>query len=298
MHLAVEDDGQAFADIFSGDTLENARALAVKINGHVVAALILIETHAGVGQVSPGEHGAFLDQKRLLDLALGGRVAGHLVEDFGPRRGALLERRACRQAFIHQLEFKLRRAPDKLLGPFGVLDARQLDQQAFVALAPDIRFGDPELVDAVTDRLQGLGHGQFPDAFGLLIGQIEDQGETLAVAHAVLDPQVAEFIVQEGFEGLDIVRLLNSHLNTVVVDFLKRRAAHLVPPGTIFQFLGRSLDGAFNGLIGIDFQNEMHAPLKIEPQVDLFLEWKGGHEGRQDIDDGRQKDRDNEDGLP
>ena len=124
----------------------------------------------------PGEFGIGLDLGRVSsapvssvrfwttygELALGLRllVDAALVEELGglgqPAGERLLERRL----LVEQLELEQRGLADQRLGALGVLDARELDEDAVVALPRDGRLGDAELVDAVADRLHPLAHGE------------------------------------------------------------------------------------------------------------------------------------------
>ena len=195
---------------------------------------------------------------------------------------------------VHQLELQQRRAADQVLGPLGVLDARQLDQDAVFALAPDVRLGDAELVDAVANGFEGLVHRQLLHLLDVLVRQVEDRRKALRILAAVADPQVAQLLVQKGFELVDV--LLALHLDA---DLQWARALHagvldLVFPHQFADFLEIALDTAFDGLLGVDLQHEVHAALQIQAEIDLLVRPERGVEGGQAVDqrgdDHRQND--------
>ena len=78
----------------------------------------------------------------------------------------LEERRFGRRARLHQRELEERGVLDQVLDPLGIVDARQLDEDAVLALAGDQRLRHAELVDAVADRLDGLRDGVVLDQPG------------------------------------------------------------------------------------------------------------------------------------
>jgi len=108
---------------------------------------------------------------------------------------------------IHDLEFKVGGLADKLDGPFGILQARQLDLNAVVGLFADIGFGYAEFVDTVADGLDGLIHGHA----GLIVAVALGEGQR--VAHAavrgglhVVDLEHLEVLGQHVIKLLPLVR--------------------------------------------------------------------------------------------
>src|SRR5947207_15342446 len=89
---------------------------------------------------------SLLDYVRHLALDLRLLVDPSLVEELRslgqPSRLGILHRRP----LIEQLELEQRRLADQGLGPFGILDTRQLDQDAVLALTGDGRLGYAELI--------------------------------------------------------------------------------------------------------------------------------------------------------
>ena len=80
-----------------------------------------------------------------------------------PGGGPVRERGLRVGALVDQLELEQRGLADEGLGPRRILHARELDQDAVLALLLDGRLGDAELVDAVADGLEPLAHRQVAD---------------------------------------------------------------------------------------------------------------------------------------
>ena len=98
-----------------------------------------------VGSLLPSHAALSLAGVAIQDLTTGRRPVFHRVFDIG--------------GVIHQFEFEQRRLADDLLRPFGILNARELDQNILLSLPLDDRFADPELVDTVANGFQRLVHG-------------------------------------------------------------------------------------------------------------------------------------------
>jgi hypothetical protein len=87
----------------------------------------------------------------------------------------------------------------------------------------------------------------------------------------VRNPQIAEFFVQQFIEALGVVLVGQPDgqpdslhaFNTQGADtFFFQQLAHL---------LAHPFDGVLDSLVGVHFQNKVHAALKIEAKVDFFM---------------------------
>ena len=108
---------------------------------------------------------------RDLALLLGLLVHAPLVEDLvAVGRAALAPRRLRVDALVDQLELEERGLADEGLGALGILHARELDEDAIVALLLDGRLGHAELVDAVADGLEPCRDGQL--ALGVVTSRV------------------------------------------------------------------------------------------------------------------------------
>lgn len=58
----------------------------------------------------------------------------------------------------------------------------------------------------------------------------------------------------------------------------------------ISDFLANTFYGAFQSFIRVHFQNQMHAALKIEAQVDLFMRPQGWFYGGKNVYNGNNND--------
>ncbi len=109
---------------------------------------MLAETSLGVGHLVTGDDQATLDLRRRT-------LAFTELEGLG---GGFRSTRLCSQT-----ELEVGRLAENTLGFSSVLHARQLNHDAVGALTLNDRFGNTQLVDAVTYRGQVLLDGVFTD---------------------------------------------------------------------------------------------------------------------------------------
>jgi hypothetical protein len=168
---------------------------------------------------------------------------------------------------------------DQLAHAVGVVDSRQLHDDALAAGGLDDRLGDAVGVDAVADRLHRLIDRQVAqlrdlarqhreaDAVGLLaavealqnaLGGVEHGGLGLGGEAGHHEPGVA------GALRLDVELALR-----IVLDLL-RQARHVAVG------LGPQR------VLGVDLQHQVHAAPQVEPEVDLLARRIGGGSRRQD----------------
>ena len=206
------------------------------------------------------------------------RRAGALA----PLAGALHQDAPCRDVapqgileavlLVDELELQQGRPADEVDGPFRVLDSGQLDQDPVVALGDDLGLRHAELVHAVADRLEALVEGCLLDVGDPLLAEL--QGHLLAPLDGLggLDLQVGELIGEDlleigpGFPG----RQLNG--DAVVGLALHAAEADALLHEPFLEGIGEPFHGPFHGLLRVHLEDQVHAALKIEPQVDAVLQ--------------------------
>ena len=72
------------------------------------------------------------------------------------------------------MEGELRGTPDHFEGFIRIRDAGEFDDDAFLSGALQGWLGDPELIDAPTQVLEGSGHGVDTDSLGLRFLSLEN----------------------------------------------------------------------------------------------------------------------------
>ena len=170
-HLAVENDGEQFSDIFRGDLTKPLAAANVEaeIDDRLLRAAV--EAGLRIGQILALHHDPLLDRQ------FAGIV--HLIQELDIGRvGAGLGDEA---------EFELCRRAENFLELARILQTGHLDENAIVALALDIRLGRAERIDAAAqhfDRLLDraadlavdarLGHGELNEAI-VVLGHVESR---------------------------------------------------------------------------------------------------------------------------
>ena len=157
--VAVEDDGERLADVLLGRFAEQARPHAVERDGARTAP-----SRSGRRRTVASDDDVSGEQDLLLDARRG---SGAVLSWSGPRdarreprrrrRPVLQRRRAASASIVDQLELEHGGLADEGLRPRRILDARQLHQDAILALLLDRRLRHAELVDAVPDDLRAPG---------------------------------------------------------------------------------------------------------------------------------------------
>ena len=158
LHIAVEHDGEALADIVGREVAEHFAAFAVEFHGHAVA-LHIVE---GIGRrdAVAGQVGALLDEEteRLL-LALDG--VGVFLDDKAGRKDAFARIDLGEDGIalrVDEGEFEFGHALELFLGRSQLLrvEAGDLHEDAVATLRRDDRLAHAELVDALADDFDGL----------------------------------------------------------------------------------------------------------------------------------------------
>ena len=265
---------------------EKARAPAgVEVHRDVGLAGVLVDRDARGGHVAPGDRRLLLDEERHLPLLAGLLVHPALVEDLGARRRPGPQRGLRVGALVHHLELEQRGLADEGLGARRILHARELHQDAVLALLLDGRLGDAELVDAVADGLEPLAHRQIADVLGL--ARLERQHHAAG--------GLIGFLPVEG--GQDLVGRLHRRVPALRRGELEDElggAAPLDPrdaDAALLQLglrgVPRPLDLGFEGLVHVHPEDQMDAPLEVQAQVDRLG-------GRVQVPDRHRDDDDDE----
>ena len=268
VEVAVEDDGEMAPDVLLGHLTEDPRPDRVKLDRHLpVAGRVRIRRDLRPVQLGAGEQRLFLHDERRLALGLRLLVHAPLVQDL-VALGELARQRLLRaHAVVDQLELQQRRLADEGLGALRILDTRQLDQDAVLALPSDRRLGHPELVDAVADRLDAL-----PDR------EVRD-GPCLALRHREREPRggLVRALHLQGAElasGRERVvpplRGRELHGELAALAGHARDADALALKGGL-EVLGGALELVLDRLVDLDAEHEMDAALQIEAQIDALL---------------------------
>ena len=289
IHVAIEDDGQMLANVLLSDLAENPGAHRVELDGDLpVARRVGIRLHLGTVQLGTRQQRALLDHVRHLALDLRLLVDPSLVEELRslgqPSGLGVLHRRP----LIEQLELEQRRLADQGLGPFGILNTRQLDQDAVLALTGDGRLGHAELIHAIADRLDALAHGEIGQPLDLGIGEHELEGPGGRVLVAAQEPSE---LVRRGQRVVPVLGRgeLDGDRGTALAGDAGNADALALEGG--LQILGRPIGLAGDGLVGLHAQDQMDASLEVEAEVDRFLRRVEVPERPQD-DDGNDRDPD------
>ena len=173
--------------------------------------------------------------------------------------------------FIQQFELQKCGSTDKILCPLCILDSGQLYQDTSFSLAADIRFGNAELVDPVSDRLQGLIGSQLFDLFGLLFRDTHDHGQTVVVLVSGNLLQVFKLITEKLFKFLDGFRVSQGNRYPGPFDPIQIHIPDMLFLQKRTNFLGNAFNGAFDGFLGIHFEHEVHAALQVQAEIDFFM---------------------------
>ena len=175
-----------------------------------------------------------------------------------------------------------------LNGALGVGQARQLHLYLVVRLLADIGFGHAELVDAVADGSHHLFQGHF---LGLLAGRV-GQGQGIGAARSgIVFPHHGQVRVpcgQHFTKSVGLVRLGQYHFQAAVRIQTGLEQIDALPGGAVPHILAGNRQGILQGFFHIHAQGQIHAALKVQPQIDAGLGQQlaqrrvrhGGHVGQ------------------
>jgi hypothetical protein len=159
-HLVVEHDGEGLADILAGGVAEAARAGGVELEAD--HRLVVLEGGLRVGQHVPADHDALAHDISALAATIALLVLRR--QDLVAGRQAAAARLLDGDAGIDELKCQLGGAAEQSLDVLGIVDARQLHQDAALPLALDRRLLGAGLVDAAADDLDRTARRPGADA--------------------------------------------------------------------------------------------------------------------------------------
>ncbi len=285
--VAVQHDREAPAHVGLGELREGAATRRVEVHRHVRLARGLVDRDPGGGHVSPGHVGLLLHHEGDLPLLVGLLVDPALVEDLVALRHPVLERTLRVHLVVHQLELEQRSLADEGLGPLRVLHARQLHQDAVLALLLDRGLGHPELVDAVPDRLEPLPHREIADLGRL--ARLQRHHDPAGRLVRLLALEVAQDLADGGERRVPALGRadLDHELGGAASLDLGDRDALLVELGP--DAVARPFHLRLHRLGHVDAQHQVDAALQIEPEVDGLARRveepdRHGHHGRDEAD--------------
>ncbi len=166
---------------------------------------------------------------------------------------------------VHKFELQSSRLPDQGLGPSRILQTGELDQNPVPPLPLNRRFGDPEFIDPIPDRLQALINRGPLNPLNFL--RLQAQGDMiLTMFFQIQDP------------GITFFNYLFDTCNPLPVQGLYiQGVAHLFDQNIIdsfviqeiLKFFDHPVELGINGLVHLHPQDKMHPSLQVEPKVDL-----------------------------
>ncbi len=305
-HLVVEHDSERRADIVLRVAAELAGAGLVEAEGDDRLVGARVEAGLRVDQILAGNDRALLQHVAAVR-RLDRRV--HLVADGHARLLGLFRR----NVGMHGMERQLRRLADELLELLGVLQARELHQDAVGALAHDGRFRRAHGVDAPVDGFDGGAGGAGDAVLHALRGgrqrdRISARTFDREVVAAGAEDGVADRLDQllEGGRRLvEIFRLGDFHLHRVAnntetgeadlafTQRLARVVAQRVEP-ILLQFLGVHGEQQMRTAAQVEAQRKLLVRQPTGPAVDRFLREEVRHREEHACKTGQ----DNGDDLP
>ncbi len=93
----------------------------------------------------------------------------------------------------------------------------------------------------------------------------------LTIDIAGLDSKLFKGIIQEFIKFIDLILSRDPYGNFSALNLVQARCPNLFFFQGNAHVLGQSLDGAFHGFFGLNFQDKVHSALKIQSQVDFLI---------------------------
>ena len=152
-HLPVQHDGKPSSSIFGRRLAEPTSADGIEAETH--DRPVVLKGRLGIQQRFATDDHPLADDVKLDRLSVLGRAG--VGQKLRPGRHPTLKGVLDQRLFIDQLEGQSCRAPDQLLDPLRIIDARQLNQDAVLALTLDVRLFGAGFVDPSADDLDRLG---------------------------------------------------------------------------------------------------------------------------------------------
>ena len=264
----VENDRQLLADVFAGRLGELLRAGGIQEERHRVSAELPLRGPR-VFQVPTGDHRRLLHQVPGL-FPLPGR-GGRLDElevrrelaAVGRKKGVAVGRRAR----VDQLQLQESGALDQVLDPLRVVDTGKLYEDSIRPLPRDERLGDPELVDAVADRLDGLGDRVVLHLPASQVLQSEDP-----LAAGGRDRPVRQEPFHRLLELLLVGRRRHGDRERPFVRELHRSQGQALLPRLGLELLGGVVPFGLHGVGRVDLENQVDTAAQVQTELDAFPE--------------------------
>ena len=150
-------------------------------------------------------------------------------------------------------------------GPKEMGEYAKMFETPILALTGDRRLGDPELVDAIADRLDALPHGVVPELgdVPLAHGEGEAPGRLVPLA----DVEGAELAGhrQRVVPAGDVRQLDHDAAESCAGDSLD---AHALALEAALEILGGPLGLGADVLVDLHPEDQVDAALQVEPQID------------------------------
>jgi len=135
----------------------------------------------------------------------------------------------------------------------------------------DFRFRNAELIDAVADGLEALFDRHFPDLAGPLVVDLEGDDFTpladFRSGHLDIGVVVLEDLFKRGAGGA-VGQFVGDEAG---LRGIRLAEAHPFRHQGLLEIAGRPQERTVHRLGGVHLEDEVHAALKIEPQMDLVL---------------------------
>ncbi len=261
-HLVVEHDREGFPHVLARHVAEALAAGGVEFEAD--HRLVVLERCLRVGQHVAADHDPFPDEIGVGTAAIAASLLGS--EDFVARRQPAAACLIEGDGAIDELEGELGGPPEQRLDVLGIVDPRQLDEDAILTLALDRRLFSPGLVDAPADDLDRL-FDRLPAA--RLSGDLGELHRAGAVA-ADLDAQVGVDLGERLPRVVDAVGIADREHDRVAFDIepgiadlrIAQRVAHAVGDRVEALALRRG---------DIDLEQEVGAAAKVETERDLLV---------------------------
>ena len=269
LHRLVHDDREMLADVLAGDAAEGRRAFTVQREPHR-GLVVLIHLRPRTAQIV-ARHGRHPPHE-----VEGGRAAGtrrrigHAAHHFHIRGNAaaggaqqILLRGG--GTLLHQLQLEHPWGADDFLRALHVGYARKLHQNLIRALLGDARLGHAQLVHATLDRLPRL-HDRL---FAQRLRHAGPHGEGVAAIDAGAAIEIGGFLGGRLPEHLILRRWHAIHLEVRHVHEQRgggnapRLHLGLQPRHLLLRLHAERI-------IGLHAQDQMHATLQIETELELM----------------------------
>ena len=106
-----------------------------------------------------------------------------------------------------------------------------------------------------------------------------------------MDSELFKGIIQEFIEFIDLILSIDPDRYLRALNLVQTRCPDLFLFHGNAHVLSQPLDGAFHGFFSLNFQNKVHAALKVQSQVDFLVRPDLGLECGYGVNNGSQNDQ-------